>query len=158
MLDDFSEDLAAGLDELGGSDAISLLLAEDGLEGSDADVLRPGDVNLSGNCGGFVEEPVGVDGVGVIAVAGLDEGGPLKFKKALYLGEFYQISFLEEFGHLLDEKVGRAVQDVVALSVLVNVHASNLSLQSKIPLTQSLYLYKNINLMFNYLIAKRTKE
>ncbi len=94
MLDDFSEDLAAGLNELGGSDAVSLLLAEDGLEGADADVLGPGDVNLSGDGGSLVEEPVGVDGVGVISVAGLDEGGPLKLNHYT-LGSFIRFLSLK---------------------------------------------------------------
>lgn len=72
MGDDFSDDLSSGLGESGGFDSSLLLLSEKDLEGSNSDVDGSGDVDLSGDGGGFVEEPVGVDGGGVVGMTSLD--------------------------------------------------------------------------------------
>ena len=102
LFDDFSEDFASSFDVLGGSHSSSFLSTEDGFQGSQSNVLAFGDVNLSGNCGSFVEEPVGVNGVGIISMSGFYQRSPLRLK-TIYFGELDQVSFFEEFSNLLNE-------------------------------------------------------
>ena len=70
--DDFSDDLSSSSGELRGSDGSLLLHSENDLEGSNSDIDGLGNVDLSGNSGGFVEEPVSILGGGIVSMGSLD--------------------------------------------------------------------------------------
>ena len=73
-----SDDFSSSSGESGGFDWSSFLFTEKGSEGSDSDIDASGDVNLSGDGSGFIEEPVGVVGRNFIGVPAFNKGNPLE--------------------------------------------------------------------------------